>query len=243
MLLSGAVWDWGVINRRRRVVENVEKEEEKMAIIQIRVPVWLDKICAWPVMLYRLWKYGYTYRRIYLDEGLWTMLDEADYYRFAAFKWYLEGRNGKIYAVRGAKISPGEIKLVRLHREIMEAPEGLLVDHRNGDSLDNRRENLRMATHSQNAANRQKRKNTSSRFNGVSFAKRKSKWQGKICYQGKQIHLGYFDSEVEAARAYDRAAIKYHGEFARLNFPREDYADEINELKKNTDLPKTANET
>jgi hypothetical protein len=89
-----------------------------------------------------------------------------------------------------------------------------------------------VATHSQNAANRQKRKNTSSRFNGVSFVKRKSKWQGKICYQGEQIHLGYFDTEEEAARAYDRAAIKYFGEFARLNFPREDYIDEIQNLSR-----------
>jgi hypothetical protein len=109
----------------------------------------------------------------------------------------------------------------------MNAPPGLLVDHRNNISLDNRRDNLRLATRSQNNCNKLKSKNTSSRFIGVHFLKNINKWAAQIEHQGKKIWLGCFDNEIDAARAYDRAAIKYHGEFARLNFPREDYINEI----------------
>ena len=118
--------------------------------LTIGIPSWLDRICAWPVMIYRQWKFGYTYRKIYLDEGKWTILDPNDYYRYAGFKWCIGGNKGKFYDIRGQIISPADSKIVQLHRLIMDAPKGLLVDHRNGDSLDNRRANLRLATHSQN---------------------------------------------------------------------------------------------
>ncbi|MGA2172192.1 MAG: AP2 domain-containing protein [Sedimentisphaerales bacterium] len=192
-----------------------------MAVIQVKVPDWVDLIFAWPAMVYRKWKFGYAYRKIYLDEGLWAILDPQDYYRFGCFKWCVAGENGKHYAVRGQRISPKDIKLVRLHRLIMDAPKGLLVDHRNGDSLDNRRANLRLATRLQNQWNRRKSKNTTSRFMGVSFYKRHGKWAAYINIAKKRIHLGHFDSEIEAARIHDAAAKKYRGEFARLNFPEE----------------------
>jgi hypothetical protein len=118
-------------------------------------------------------------------------------------------------------------KIVTMHRELMNQPKGFLVDHRNTDTLDNRRSNLRLATCSQNQWNRQKIKNTTSRFVGVSFYKSRKKWVAYIDAAGKRISLGYFNSEIDAARAYDEAAKKYHGEFARLNFPRENYNDEI----------------
>jgi hypothetical protein len=103
----------------------------------------------------------------------------------------------------------------------MDNPKGLLVDHRNGDGLDNHRDNLRIATRSQNACNRHNTKSKAScRFSGLFFDKRRGKWMSRIVVNGK-IFLGYFDSEIDAARAYDAAAKKYHGEFARLNFPEE----------------------
>ena len=190
-----------------------------MAVIQVKVPNWLDTIFAWPVMIYRRWKYGYTYRRIYLDEGKWTILDQEDYCRYAGFKWCIGGEKKRCYAVRGTMVDPDNIKIVRLHRLIMNAPDGVLVDHRNGDSFDNRRDNLRLATRSQNACNARKRKNSSSRFVGIHWDKQTGRWKAQIRAQGKDIWLGRFDNEIDAARAYDAAAKKYHGEFARLNFP------------------------
>jgi hypothetical protein len=190
-----------------------------MASIQITVPNWLDRIFAWPVMVYRLWKYGYTYRRIYLGEGQFTILDQEDYYKLSKFRWYIKGSFGKFYAARNYKYDSRQTKTVSMHREIMNAPRGLLVDHRNRDGLDNRRENLRLATYSQNNCNKAKRKNTSSRFIGVCFNKLNKRWGVNIKPQGKRIFLGYFDNEIDAARAYDEAAKKYHGEFARLNLP------------------------
>jgi len=191
-----------------------------MTTIQINVPNWLDMLFAWPVMLYRWRKFGYTYRRIYLGEGVWTILDRQDYYRFGHFKWVVIGNDGKFYAVRNVKVGQIKTETMRLHREIMNAPKGLLVDHRNSDSLDNRRSNLRLATHSQNQFNKRKTKtNTTSRYLGVTFDKSRGQWAAKIKHSNKRIWLGRFDSEIEAAKAYDEAAKKYHGEFARLNFP------------------------
>jgi hypothetical protein len=196
-----------------------------MVAVQLKVPNWLDKICAWPVTAYRRCKYGYSFRKIFLDEGLWTIVDSQDYYRFGCFKWYLAATHkGKFYALRGARVGFEETKIVRLSREIMQAPKGILVDHRNGDSLDNRRENLRLATRCQNMQNAKKRRNkaeTSSKFTGVYFDKCRCLWAYILRANGKVVATGRFPTEIEAARARDAAARKYHGEFARLNFPQD----------------------
>jgi hypothetical protein len=187
--------------------------------LTIGIPAWLDKICTWPVTCYRRFKYGYSYRRIYLGESEWTILDQEDYYRLGHLKWCITANKYTFYAVRFAKTGHRKIKPVKLHREIMGAPAGRLVDHKNGNGLDNRRDNLRLATYSQNACNRRRDKSkTSSRFVGVSFKKRDNNWAARINYKGKTISLGRFGSELDAAKAYDLAAVKYHGEFARLNF-------------------------
>ena len=203
-----------------------------MAKIEIRIPDWLDKICAWPVMWYRRRKFGYDFRRIYLGEGEWTILDEKDYYRFSGYKWYLIGDDFNFYAVCEIKEGKKRTRTIRMHREIMNAPKGLLVDHRNNNTLDNRSDNLRLATHSQNRINsRIDKSKTSSRFVGASLQKGRGIWISYINHNKKRIYLGRFKTEVEAARAYDRAAIKYHGEFARLNFPRENYINEASPSK------------
>ncbi|MFH1370912.1 MAG: AP2 domain-containing protein [Planctomycetota bacterium] len=195
--------------------------------LTIGIPVWLDRVFAWPAMWYRKRKYGYSYRRINLGEGEWTIVDADVYYRLGNFKWVISGNGTKLYAARFVKIASGQAKMVRMHRELMNFPKGFLVDHKNCNSLDNRRENLRLATRSQNMYNKSKtKKKTSSRFIGVCYNKSRRKWEVRIYCQRRKIWLGRFDSEIDAAKAYDLAAIKYHGEFAHLNFPVEDYVNE-----------------
>jgi hypothetical protein len=192
------------------------------AQLTIKIPVWLDFVFVWPVLLYRQWKYGYSFRKIFIGEGRFAIVEPTDYYRLNNFQWYANGEDNLIYALRTVISPHKKTKTVRMHREIMNAPDGVLVDHRNRNPLDNRRANLRLATHSQNMQNRgKKRCKTSSRFVGVCFDKESELWRASIRYQKKRIFLGRFDSEIEAARAYDAAAKKYFDEFARLNFPEE----------------------
>jgi hypothetical protein len=107
-----------------------------------------------------------------------------------------------------------------LHRLLLNAPPELQVDHINGDGLDNRRSNLRLATGSQNQGNSRKRRDgVTSQYRGVSWNKRAGKWQALLRREGKLQYLGYFSDEEAAARAYDAAALEQWGSFARLNFP------------------------
>ena len=114
----------------------------------------------------------------------------------------------------------------RAHRIIMGITDPKIqVDHINGNKLDNRKENLRLATNQQNNYNVGPQKNNKSGYKGVSWKKDKNKWEAKIRNNNKLKFLGYFDDLVEAGRAYDRAALELFGEFAWTNFPREDYND------------------
>ena len=189
--------------------------------IATKVYICLDLLFAWPILLYRFCKYGYTFRRIYLGEGKWTYLDQEDYYQLRHYKWVVNGTGNNLYAVRLKLVSPKKTWMIYMHREIMKPTDSRFVDHRNCDSLDNRRSNLRFATRAENVHNRRKRKNATSQFIGVNFYKPRSNWECRIMHQGKSIRIGRFDSEIEAARAYDEAAKRLFGEFARLNFPQE----------------------
>jgi hypothetical protein len=179
----------------------------------------LDFIFTLPLLTCRLLRFGYTFRKIDISEGYFTLVEPRDYYRIRRFKWCVWGTGSKFYAARVMVIGPGKTKIMYLHRQLLNAPKGVLVDHRNRDPLDNRRQNLRFATHSENVQNRGKRKNTTSKFIGVWFRKVNGKWESRITHKDKKIYIGTFDSEIDAAKAYDEAARKYHGEFARLNFP------------------------
>lgn len=107
-----------------------------------------------------------------------------------------------------------------LHRLILDNGSGLIIDHINHDPLDNRRENLRLCSIKQNIRNSRKwkTKDQSSKYKGVGYRSSRKKWRAYICVDGKQISLGSYDSEIEAAKAYDFAAIKYFKEYANLNF-------------------------
>ena len=104
-----------------------------------------------------------------------------------------------------------------MHRIVNNTPDGFDTDHRDGDKLNNRRYNLRIATRSQNSMNQKIRKNTSSEYKGVYYKKRDKCWEAQIGINNCPKYLGNYSSEIEAAKIYNKAALKYHGEFARLN--------------------------
>ena len=107
-----------------------------------------------------------------------------------------------------------------MHQMILEVPKGMVVDHINNDTMDNRNANLRPATRAQNSRNRKKiSRQCSSKYKGVWWHKSSLKWGATVVFEKKKIHLGIFNNEIDAAKAYDEAAKKYHGEFACLNFP------------------------
>jgi hypothetical protein len=160
-------------------------------------------------------------KKIPLTRGLVAIVDERDYNVLRGHSWHALKTRGKFYACtriypfRGSKTS----EFVYMHRMITSAQRGFVVDHKNGDGLDNRRENLRVCTQTENGANRAvKSIGKSSVFKGVHFARREKRWMAKIQYKRKQIVIGYYRNEVDAARAYDAKAIELFGEFARPNF-------------------------
>ncbi len=144
--------------------------------------------------------------------GSETIVDKADEILIKGFAWKLH-TNGYVYADRA------NLRLA-LHRLIAGAGEGERVDHHNLDRLDNRSSNLRIASASQNAANRgpdRRRAGRTSQYKGVSWASTKGRWVVYVHVDGKTRYVGRFTDEKEAARAYDRAAVEAWGEFARLN--------------------------
>ncbi len=163
-----------------------------------------------------------TMKQIPLSKGKFAIVDDEDFERANQFKWCWfssksAGRNSLGYACRNQREN-GKKKMIFLHRFIVNAPEGFEVDHKDSDGLNCRKENLRICTGSQNLHNQLAREGGTSRFKGVTWAKRDKKWAARICFEYKRISLGHFADEVEAAKAYDEAAKKYFGEFAYLNF-------------------------
>lgn len=138
------------------------------------------------------------------------LVDDEDFEWLDKHSWVI---NGNGYAV--SKINQ---KIIRIHRLILNAPSNLEVDHINGNRLDNQRSNLRLVTHQQNQWNRRIMPGGISKYKGVWWMKKQGYWRARIYKNRKPIDLGYFDSEVNAAIAYDRMAKNFYGEFAKLNF-------------------------
>ena len=172
------------------------------------------------VLVYRRARYGYAFRRIPLTQGRFAIVDPADFQRLSRYKWRLCRTKGKnvLYAERSVRLPGGGHSRILMHRQLIDVPEGYVIDHINGNGLDNRRANLRLATVAQNAWNSKKR-NSRSGYKGVWFAADKRLWRASIVFHGRRMHLGYFKYKIAAARAYDAAAIKYYKDFARPNFP------------------------
>jgi len=149
-----------------------------------------------------------------LRNGGATLVDDVDAMRLSAFTWYRD-HNG--YALRRGR-DGGRQRVTLMHREILGAPKGVPVDHVNHDPLDNRRANLRLCTPSQNLQNQRATKGGASAYKGVTRRKGRPGWRSTIKAPGRQVALGQYVTEVDAAVAYDHAAIKMFGDFAFPNF-------------------------
>lgn len=195
-----------------------------MVVITFNFSITIADRLTWPVVVltlcYRRLRYGYAFRRIPLTQGQYAVVDPDDFKHLNEYKWQANKTRNTCYADRTVRVGKRTRKHVLMHREILDLPDHLYVDHINHNGLDNRKANLRTATHRQNCYNRVHfKKNPSSKYKGVSFNKKTEKWDVQIRRYGKCRHLGCFDDEVEAAKAYDKAAKEHQGEFAALNFP------------------------
>jgi hypothetical protein len=149
----------------------------------------------------------------------YAKVDPADYKRLRKHKFIARNARNCFYAQMLEPNVKTEKKLLLMHQVILKVPKGMVVDHINNDTMDNRSANLRAATRAQNSRNRKKfPRKCSSKYKGVCLHKSSLKWQARIMLEKKRRNLGYFKNEIDAAKAYDEAAKKYHGEFACLNF-------------------------
>lgn len=153
-------------------------------------------------------------KEIPLTRGMVALVDDEDYERVSEFKWCAQLRNGNFYAVRTERG-----KNIQMHRFLTGFISFLVVDHKNGNTLDNTRKNLRVCTSNQNKLNSKKRKDSAMKYKGIKFHKKGIKiYQAAIKMNGVTKSLGYYATPEEAARAYDAKARELFGEFARCNF-------------------------
>jgi hypothetical protein len=154
-------------------------------------------------------------KRIPLTRGLFALVDNTNYEWLSRWEWCAHPNGAEnFYAMRSVYFPIK--KSIWMHKEVFGGDQ--LVDHKNRDTLDNRRDNLRAATHSQNRANSKRRSNNTSGYQGVS--RHKLKWKAEIVMNQKFIYLGLFENLKDAALAYDDAALKHFGEFANTNFSK-----------------------
>ena len=155
-------------------------------------------------------------KKIGLPSGDVTLISDEDLERVAEWAWRKKTvRPGVNYVeMANKKSKPG----IPLHRFIMNPPDGLLVDHKDGDGMNNQRENLRICTNADNVRNRKLHSNSTTGYKGVWFYNSHKKYSASIMSHGNKYFLGLYDDPIEAARAYDKKARELHGEFARPNF-------------------------
>lgn len=150
------------------------------------------------------------------------LIDDEDYDKVSKYNWHLGKNRKNIYVIRNKRDKDKRI-VESLHRYLMGHPENKIVDHINGNTLDNRKENLRICTNTENTRNKDRYKNNKIGYKGVLIHKEKKngiEYQyiiAEIRVNKKKINLGHFKTKELAALAYNQAAIKYFGEFARIN--------------------------
>ena len=151
--------------------------------------------------------------------GRVALVDDEDYDRLAAIPWQVF--RDKYHRTEYAKCTSGPLKSKFMHRIILGLPS-YAIDHRDGNGLNNQRHNLRCATNQQNQFNASLRRDSSTGFKGV-HKRENGRFTARVRVSGRLISAGVFDTPEEAARAYDRKALEVGGEYARLNFPKEQY--------------------
>lgn len=160
-------------------------------------------------------------KEIPLTQGMVTQVDDQDYEYLAQWKWRLQKSFNCTYAVRDERLNGQRAATILMHRVILDTPDEFETDHKDGNGLNNCRSNLRPANHQQNMQNRRHNKNACSQYRGVEHKKNtrggKFRWVARIKAGKIRQRLGGYATEQEAALAYNQAALKYFGEFARLN--------------------------
>lgn len=153
---------------------------------------------------------------IQLTQGKFALIDRADWPLVAHRTWCAkQGKAGNWYAISGCSPKSRGTGRKYMHKMILQTEDR--VDHIDGNGLNNRRNNLRITTLAQN--NRNRRPQNGATLKGAYWHKKKKLWHARISVNNRDVFLGYFDNQIDAVRAYDQAALKYYGEFARLNFP------------------------
>lgn len=148
------------------------------------------------------------------------LVDDENYEWLNQWKWTAAKKRYTFYAVRKVVLSDGKSKLIFMHRLILGLENGdkIKTDHKNHNGLDNQIDNIRKCTNQQNLYNMNSNKNSRSIYKGIYWHKQNHNWCAHIKVDGKSKHIGCYDSEEEAAKAYDDAARKYYGDFANFNF-------------------------
>lgn len=153
------------------------------------------------------WKYKYPI--------MWAIVDDEDYDNLNQYKWsaQYDPALNKFYAFRTTR---GDRKCIKMHAIIIGTPIGMHTDHRDGNTLNNQKINLRVCTPSQNCANIGLRKNNTSGKKGVSWNKKHNRWHARIMKNRKQINIGYFQIKQKAVNAYNKMSIKINKEFSNF---------------------------
>jgi len=152
-----------------------------------------------------------------LTQGKFAIVDDDMYEYLNQWKWCLRKKSERSFYAGRNDWENKKNHIVTMQQLIMNPPKGMVIDHINGNGLDNRRCNLRICTREQNLKNQKRHKNNKCGYKGVHWVPLLKKWRAGIYSDGKDIYIGVYASLEDAAKAYNKAAIKYHGEFARLN--------------------------
>lgn len=156
-------------------------------------------------------------KKIKLTQGKYALVDDRDFDFLNQWKWFCHSRSGNHYVTRNLYNKKNKTqKQIHMHRLIMNTPKDKIIDHIDGNGLNNQRKNLRICTQIENIKNQGKKSNNTSGFKGISLRKDTNKYRVRINVDNKCINLGNYTSKLKAYEVYCEACIKYHGEFANV---------------------------